>query len=426
MAEINQTSTTSKKKKLWIITELYYPENNQTGYYMTRIGEGLTEMFDVKIICGQPNYSVRGTVAPKHETHKNVEIFRVRGTTLDKNVLIFRLINMLTHGFSVFFKAIFKIKKNDEVLTVSAPPSLPFLSALASKIKGVEYSLIIQDKYPETIVAVKKVKSESFFIKIFDRLNRWLYSEAKKIIVVGRDMEELVKSQLRPEKKQANKIAVIPNWAALEEIEPRRKQENKLLKKLNVSDKFIFLYAGNMGHPQDVESIIKCAEKLKNHREIRFLFIGSGVKRKWIETEIAENHLTNVLLLDPLPREDQTLFLNACDVGFVSLVSKMFGVAMPSRTYNLLAAGKPILALTETDSEVERVIKEDNVGWVVPTENPDLLLKKILEIYAQKNNLREMEIKARTIAELKYNADLSIEKYKRVLSGASDNEKSED
>ena len=163
MAEVNQTGKQSKKKKLWIITELYYPENNQTGYYMTGIGEGLTDVFDVKIICGQPNYAFRGTIAPKHEIHKNVEIFRVRGTTLDKNVLIFRLINMLTHGCSVFFNAILKIKKNDEVLTVSAPPSLPFLSALAAKIKGVEYSLIIQDKYPETIVAVKKAGSDIIF-----------------------------------------------------------------------------------------------------------------------------------------------------------------------------------------------------------------------------------------------------------------------
>ena len=104
-----------KQKKpnetLWVITELYYPENNQTGYYITNICEGLTEVFDVKIICGQPNYAFRGTIAPKHEIHKNVEIFRVRGTTLDKNVLFFRLINMLTHGSSVFINSLKKIKK---------------------------------------------------------------------------------------------------------------------------------------------------------------------------------------------------------------------------------------------------------------------------------------------------------------------------
>ncbi|CAN5719758.1 glycosyltransferase family 4 protein [soil metagenome] len=422
MAEKIKNSTNPKKKKLWILTELYYPENNQTGYYMTRIGEGLTKNFDVKVICGQPNYAFRGTIAPKNENHKDVEIFRVRGTTLDKNVLLFRLINMITHGWSVFFNALFKIKKSDEVLTVSAPPSLPFLSALAAKIKSVEYSVIIHDKYPEILIAVKKTKPDSLFIKFFNRLNRWLYSNAKKIIVVGRDMEDIVREQLKETVKPDNKIAVIPNWAALEEIEPRLKNENELLNKLGIADKFIFLYAGNMGHPQDVESIIECAGKLKDHEDIRFIFIGDGVKRKWVEAEIEKNNLTNVFLLNPLPREKQTDFLNACDVGFVSLVKKMYGVAMPSRTYNFLAAGKPILALTEKNSEVERIISEENVGWTVSPQDPEILLKTILEIYDGRENLAKLAESARKTAVLKCNAENSIEKYRLILSSASDND----
>lgn len=406
------SSVENQKKKLWIITELYYPENNQTGYYMTKIGEGLAEVFDVKIICGQPNYAVRGTIAPKHEIHKNVEIFRVSGTTLDKNVLILRLINMLTHGCSVFFNSLLKIKKGDELLTVSAPPSLPFLSAFAAKIKNVPYTLIIQDKYPETLVAVKKAKEDSALIKFFNRLNRWLYSNAHKIIVVGRDMAELVGEQMDGDK---NKIEYIPNWAALEEIEPQPKNENKLLKELGITDKFVFLYAGNMGHPQDVESIIATAGKLKAQDEIRFVFIGNGVKRKWIENEVKEKELTNVILLDPQPRENQTAFLNACDVGFVSLVDKMFGVAMPSRTYNFLAAGKPILALTEKGSEIERVILESEVGWTVQTGNPEELLKKIKEIYENKNSIKDFSERARKAALLNHNENLSVEKYKEVL-----------
>ncbi len=422
MTEKIKNSSHRIKKKLWILTELYYPENNQTGYYMTHIGEGLTTDFDVKVICGQPNYAVRGTIAPNREIHSDVEIFRVKGTTLDKNVMFFRLINMITLGWSVFFNALIKIKKTDEVLTVSAPPSLPFLTALAAKLKGVEYSVIIHDKYPEILIAVKKTRSDSVFIKFFNRLNRWLYSNAKKIIVVGRDMEDVVRAQLNEKVIPDKKIAVIPNWAALEEIEPRPKTENELLKQLGITDKFVFLYAGNMGHPQDVESIIECAGKLKDHEEIRFIFIGDGVKRKWVEAEIEKNDLTNVFLLDPLPREKQTDFLNACDVGFVSLVRQMYGVAMPSRTYNFLAAGKPILALTEKKSEVERIISEEKVGWSVTPQQPDLLLKTILEIYRFRNELPKISAAARKTAVSKCNAEISIEKYRSVLTFASDND----
>ena len=83
------------------------------------------------------------------------------------------------------------------------------------------------------------------------------------------------------------------------------------------------------------------------------MFIGSGVKRKWLEKEVKRKRtLNNMTILEPKPRSEQKLFLNACDVGLVTLVKEMRGVAMPSRTYNFLAAGKPVLALTEEKSEV--------------------------------------------------------------------------
>jgi colanic acid biosynthesis glycosyl transferase WcaI len=402
------------KKKLWIITELYFPENNQTGYYMTQIGEGLTCDFDVKIICSQPNYASRGTVAPRHEILNGVEIFRVRGTTLNKNVMVFRLVNMLTNGWSVFFKALFRIKPGDQILAVSAPPSLPFVSAAAAKLKNVDYSLILHDKYPEQLVATGKLRKDSIMVRILNRLNLRLYLHARKIVVVGRDMKEVVQDQLGP-RGDERKIEVVPNWAALEEIEPQAKQGNPLLEKMGIGDKFIFLYAGNMGHPQDVESIIECASRLRDHPDIRFVFIGGGFKRRWVRKEMENRHLANVFLLDEMPRDQQTTFLNVCDVGFVSLVKKMYGLAVPSRMYNLLAAGKPILAITERGSEVERVMLEDRVGWTVEPENADALFVAINEIYEARDQLEDMSKRARAAAVSKYNRDRSIQKYRKVL-----------
>ncbi len=398
------------KKNLWVITELYYPENNQTGYYMTGIAEGLTEKFDVKIICGQPNYAARGTLAPKREVHKQVEIFRVWGTTLDKDILFFRLINMLTLGTSIFFRTLFSIKKNEDVLVVSAPPSLPFITAAAAKIRRSNYTLIIQDKYPEILIAVGSLKAESLFVKILNRFNRWLYNNARKVIVVGRDMRDLVNSQMGDSHAKPP-IEVIQNWASLEEIEPQPRRDNQLLKDLGLLEKIVFLYAGNMGHPQDLESIVFCADKLKSDNRFHFLFIGAGVKRKWLESETKKKRLRNVTILSPLPRSQQKLFLNACDVGLVPLVKKMKGVAMPSRTYNLMAAGKPILALTEDGSEIARVIKEERVGWFVSPSEPEKLLQMIEKIYAERENFLKIGRRARDAAQKKYSLSEAVKKY---------------
>ncbi len=420
----NADAPSEKTKRLWVVTELYYPENNQTGYYLTKIAEGLAEKFDVRAICGQPNYAKRGVRAPKRERHRNVEIFRVWGTTLNKDVLFLRLINMLTLGASIFLKTLFKVKKTDEIIVVSAPPTLPFLAAVAAKIRRCEYDLIIQDKYPEILIAVGKSKPDSVFIKILNRLNRRLYNNAKKIIVVGRDMRELVESQLDEEFRAPGKIYVIPNWASLEEVAPQPRDSNPLLRELGLLEKFVFLYAGNMGHPQDLETIVECADLLKNDARFHFLFIGSGVKRKWLQREVSEKQIGNITILPPRPRDGQQIFLNACDVGLVPLVEKMRGVAMPSRTYNLLAAGKPILALTEHGSEVERVIDEEQVGWSVAPLDVGKLYETILKIYDEKERLPAMSEAARTAALKKYSLETAVEKYQTAIGKnliASDN-----
>lgn len=404
--------TKAGKPRLWVVSELYYPEETSTGYYLTRIAEGMTRDFEVKVLCGQPTYSARGTIAPKSEIHKDVEIFRASGTRLDKNVIPFRLVNMLTLGLSVFVNALRRFRKGDRVLVVTTPPSMPFVVAFAALAKGAGYTLLIHDNYPEILVAARKTRPGSLLARALAFANRWVYKSAAKIIVVGRDMQELL------ERKTAGldiPIASIPNWAELESVSPDSREENTLLRDLNLSDKLVFLYAGNMGHPNDLESIVECAAEFRDDPGIHFVFLGTGVKRKWLESYVASNRLDNVTVLDPRPRSEQNVFLNACDVALVSLVSNMVGVSMPSRTYNILAVGKPILAMTESGSELARVVEEEKVGWIVPPGEPKLLYEMIEKIRRQRGELAAMGEAARRAALEKYSLETALEKYRREL-----------
>lgn len=406
-------NSSEPKRRLWLVTELYYPEETSTGYYLTRIGEGLADRFDVKVICGQPTYFKRGTVAPKREVHKGVEIFRAAGTTLDKNIILFRLVNMITLGMAVFFKAVGNFRSGDRILVVTNPPLMPFIVAFASLIRGCGFVLLIHDNYPELAIAAKKMRAGSLLSRTIAIFNRWLYKYASKIIVVGRDMKELL------ERKTVGldvPIAVIPNWAELETVEPAPKPENKLLRELGLSDKFVLLYAGNMGHPNDLESIVEAAGLLQGNDAIHFIFLGSGAKRPWLEQAVAQQQLQNVTILKPMPRSEQIVFLNACDVALVSLVAGMRGVSMPSRTYNALAAGKPILALSDDRSELEMVIKDDSVGWMVPPGNSKVLADTISRIYESKELLSEMGARARKAALDRYSLDLAMSRYSAELT----------
>lgn len=400
------------KPTLWVVTELYYPEETSTGYYLTRIAEGLTDRFNVRAICGQPNYSARGSRAPKHERRNSVEIFRSGGTTLNKNILPFRLINILTLSLTIFLKSILKFRSGNRVLVVTTPPSLPFIVALASLMRGATYTLLIHDNYPEILVAVGKVRENSAVAVVLNFLNRWLYKYAAKIIVVGRDMHSLLETKTHG---LDIPIVTIPNWAELETVHPEPRTENRLLHELGLSEKFIFLYAGNLGYPNDVETILECAISLRDEPRIHFIFLGTGVKERLVKHFIQDNDLKNVTLLEPKPRSEQIVFLNACDVALVSLVTRMRGVSMPSRTYNILAAGKPILAIVENDTELTRVVEEERVGWSVPPGKPELLHDKMLEIFNRRDDLGDLGMLARRAAIEKYSLETALENYQKAL-----------
>ena len=401
-----------KRQKLWLICELYYPEVNATGHYITQIGTGLAGEFDVRVICAQPNYLSKGIRAPKVDSHKGVEIRRVWSTTLDKDVVVFRLINMLTIGVSMFFRSLISFRRGDKILVVTAPPSLPYTTALAAWLKGSYYTVLLHDLYPDILVAVGKTSKGSLLSRAVDAANRWLYRNASKIIVVGRDMKDRVAAKAGGIEAA---IEVIPNWADLHAIEPTDRPSNPLLSELGVADKFVIMYAGNIGHPTDVETIIDAAELLNADDGIHFIFVGSGAKKGWLDRQVVERKLNNVSVLGQQPRDEQNVFLNACDVGIVALVPGMHGTAMPSRTYNILAAGKPIIALTDAGSELATVVEEESVGWTIPPREPVALVKTIRDAMSDRVRLDQMGLRAREASISKYSPEAAIEKYSRVL-----------
>jgi len=406
--------TPNHENTLWVLTECYYPEDISTGYYLTSIAESLAAFRTVKVITGQPKHMSRGRRAPRRELRNGVEIVRAWGTTLDKDIFLFRLVNMLTIGVSLFFKSLRRFENGDQILVVTAPPTLPVTTALAALIRGASFTILVQDSYPEILIAVGATKQDSLFVRSVNLINHWVYKYAAKIIVMGRDMNELF---VRKTAGLDVPVITIPNWADLEAIEPTPRESNALLKELGILDKFVFMYAGNIGHPTDVETIVECAKKLLdlNRKEFHFVFIGAGAKRRWLERAVEQRSLANVTILNYRPRSEQIVFLNACDVGLVALIKGMWGTAMPSRTYNILAAGKPVLALTEKASELERVIDEDKVGKYVEPGNSEGLVEAILEMKNAGHELGVMGKNARSAALNKYSLAKAVAAYADAL-----------
>ena len=399
--------------KLWLISEVYYPEEIGTAYYMTGLAEGLTSSYHcVNVLCSQPTYSARGVLMPWEEVHHGVHIERCPATVFNKDILVLRLVNMLTVSWAIFFACLLKIQKTDVILVVTNPPLLPFVVATACHLRGARCILRVDDVYPETLIATGLADPASPVVRVLARLTKLLYRRVDQIIVIGRDMERLAREKLGVTTKQ---ISVIPNWADVALVNPVPKTDNALLHELGLADKFVVQCAGNMGRAQGVENMLRAAKLLREEKGIHFLFIGSGAKRRWMENEVRDKHLDNVTLLDQRPRSDQLNFLNACDIAMASLVPGMTGAGVPSRLYNIMAAGKPIIAIAGSDSELSLVVQEEQIGWLVPPDQPEKLAEVILVAKAHPHDLSLMGERARGVAEVKYSRDRIISTYTELI-----------
>jgi colanic acid biosynthesis glycosyl transferase WcaI len=409
----SQHSLSNMTSSLWIVSELYYPEVTSTGYILTQIAEGLAEAgVSVNVLCGQPSYSMRGMRASTKENHNNVTIYRCWGTTLNKDIFFYRLVNLITVTISLFMNACWRIRRFDNVLVVTNPPLLPFFVAFACWLRKANCVLLVHDVYPEVLVAVGKLGPTSSLVQLLNTLNKLLYNSVSHIVVIGRDMHANIANKLNNKKK----VSVIPNWADIDKVIPINKKQNSLLREHRLQDKFVLEYAGNMGYPNDIESIIEAAHQLADRGDIHFLFIGSGVKKRLIEDEVRQRKLSNVTILPSRSREDQINFLNASDVAIVSLVHGMKGLSVPSRIYNILAAGKPIIAITDSGSELDHIIKEEDIGWIVPPGDIDGLRSVIAEAKSNPNLLIQMGLRARQAAETKYSFKQVKKAYIEMLS----------
>jgi glycosyltransferase involved in cell wall biosynthesis len=401
-------------KKVWIISEVYYPDEQGGGHFMTKLAEGLAHIYSVHVICGFSRSDNDQPGLLKNEMHNNVHIERCYSTKFDKKRLLLRLINFVTVSISIFIKSLSNISNGDLVIVVTTPPSLPFVIAIVCKLVRAKCILRIEDIYPETLIATGITGSHSIVARFLSFLNKWLYNSVDQITVLGRDMERLVIEKLGRNSRE-NYVTIIPNWADLDLITPGIKSSSPLINELGLINKFVVQCSGNMGRAQGIENIFRAAELLQDRLGIHFLFIGTGVKREWMKKTVQDKHLKNITILGQQPRIDQPNFLNACDIAIVSLISGMKGAAVPSRLYNIMAAGKPVIAITEEDSEVSLVIKEEQIGWVAPPDEPEKLVDIILEAYSNPEQLKHWGLRARLIAENKYTYSKGIESYHKVI-----------
>lgn len=411
----------ARSSELLILCQLFYPELVSTGQTLTELAEQLVSFgVDVEVLCGPPTILGREKKVPKQMEHKGIRIRRVWGTRFPKLVLAGRVMNQLSFTCSVFLHFLFRRPKKP-ILVLTNPPFLAMICATLRALRmGPPYLYLVFDVYPDTAIRLGLLGEGSLLARVWDRLNLFVYQRASAVIVIGRCMKEAVSRKIRKGGLALNgRLHHIHVWCDDEAIRPALHTNNGLADRFGVKGKFVVGYFGNMGRFHDIETILGAAELLKHHKEIVFLFVGEGHKKRAAIDRARENGLENCRFHAYVKREELGCLLSLADLGLVSLLDGQEGLSVPSKTFGLMAAGVPVLAVVPDASEIARMVKEEACGiWIRPGDK-ETLASHILGVYDDPGRLRSMSENGIKAIKDKYNLANACRQYVDLIAKVS-------
>lgn len=326
--------------------------------------------------------------------------------------LRYALVNLVHYHKGVHAKNV------DVIVAGSTPPTQGVLCALVAKRLSKKYKrpvpfiFSLQDMFPESLVHAGLCKENSILCKIGNKISNYTYRHATHIRVISDSMKETLIKKGVP----AEKITVIYNWIDTEATVPVTREDNPLFEELGLErDKFYVTYAGNLGNSQNVEVLLECAVALKDKEDLRFVIFGGGSEKDRFEKQLADSGLTNVLLfpLQPMERVSQVYSLG--DLSFVTC-KKGIGIgAFPSKTVSILATGTPVIASFDLDSDLCRILTENEVGLCADAEDVQGAVDAILTLYNDHPLCRRMGDNARTLACARFSKEFGTAKNLALL-----------
>ncbi len=397
--------------ELTFVLQYFYPEFASTAQLITELAEDLVARgLKINVITGRPSYVV-SQKSPMEEIYKGIEIKRLASTQFNKNKSLGRILNWSSFTFLAFFYLLFS-KKRSKLFIVSQPPFLFVVGWLLNIIRKQKYICLIYDLYPDIAVKLGIFKKGGVISKIWGKANLSFFKKSQYIVVPGENMKFLIEEKIG----KSNKVQVIHNWADGEFIKPIKREENWFCKKYDIVNKLVILYSGNIGLFHSLEILVEAADKLRDEKKIKFVFIGEGGKKKKLMIMAEQKELGNVLFLPYQDKKVLPYSLTCADLSVVSLEKGLDCVAAPCKLYTSLAAGTAILGITDSTSEVAQIIKQYNCGFNVEHNDVSKIVDILNKLIEKRDKLNSLKENSRRCFEQVFQKDKMIKKYYKLFS----------
>ena len=348
-----------KIAKYFIALEYWKKDQNSTGYFWSEaIREMRSKGLHVDVI--HPKLQGSDQAAKPYARYQNAA---------------FRTLKKLSVSVRIALLILFLSRKTDCVVCGTNPELLPALIVLVQKLKRFRTVVLVHDVFPENALVAGVVRGDSRLYRILRTAISWVYRQPDQIVVIGRDMKELIER----EKGRSKRTVFIPNWVDHADVTPMDRRASAILADLGWEEKIVFQFFGNIGRLQGVDNLLLGIDRV-DHPKAAFLFVGNGVRAPAVQDYCKTHPERAVKYFTGFPDATRSDVLAACDVALVSLSEGMYGLGVPSKAYFSMASDRPIFAVVDKDSEIDRLIAEEQIGWVCRPGDPEGFAQAIHEI----------------------------------------------
>ncbi len=403
--------------RICLVSEYFYPDNTGgTGTVLSQLLNHFSNHYpdiEIDVITSRNLYRGDEELLPVQEMWNGIRILRVGTPKAPPYPLRKRLMVNTRFSIAALRKLLGNFRKYDLVIVSTAPPPLPLAAKVFKNLTGTPYIYLIYDLYPDIALALNVI-GPSKATRLIQKLQKGWMQGAAKTVVLGRCMKDYLTQnyQLSPDK-----IAAIPVGSDAKKIVPQDK--NSRFRAHYDLQGFVVLWAGNFGQHQNFDAIIDSAKLLTdNPHQITFVFVGDGAQKDYIAARIIKEEITNARLLPFVSEEDFSDMLASADVSLVSLESGAEGLGVPSKFYNILASGRPTVALVAPTSEVACVLEEENCGVRVEQGNALQLAEAISHLANSPELLQRMGANARRACEERYSIEHIAHQFYEVFLAA--------
>ena len=394
-----------RKPRLLVLNEYYWPGVEATAHLLTELCEALADEYDVTVVTGAVPDAPQGEVTVRN----GVQIMRVGSTAFDRRRLVLRAANYFTYSVLALLTAL-RAAPPDAVLCLTDPPFLGAFAHVVARRFRVPLIVVSEDVFPEIATALGRLRNP-LVIALLRRVVRFYLRRAERIVAIGETMRQRLEQKGAP----AERIRVIPNWVDASQLVPKPR-ENNWAREHDLVDYFVVMHSGNIGHAQDLDSLVLAAEQLRDLEDLVVVIVGQGARLDEVTQLVEERRLENIRLLPYQPRERLSESLSAADVHVVGLAPGLAGYIVPSRLYGILAVGRPVIAAVDEESETAQLVTAAECGIHLPPASPDLLARVIRDCHAGHIDLERLGRNGRAYVEREGDRGIAIERYRRLIN----------